>query len=201
MKLHSQDPREPVIATARLELHHVSVSELISLFEKPEDLWIYEGKDYANPYRSLMDETGPLAWRVPQVKEDPLLNIWFVRWIVLRESREIIGSTSFHGAPDESGMIEIGLEIEPIFQNQGFGFEALAGMWSWVSKKSSIKILRYTVSASNAASVALVKKFGFKHVGQQLDEEDGHEEIYELSAEDFKKTLSISKWTVLGSNQ
>ena len=185
--LGGQDSREPVIATARLELHHLSVSELISLFEKPEDFWIYEGKDFTNPHRTLLDDSGPLSWRVPQVKKDPLLNKWFVRWIVLRASREVIGSISFHGAPDESGIIEIGLGIEPIFQNQGFGFEALVGMWSWVSKNSSIKILRYTVSASNAASVALVKKFGFKHVGQQLDEEDGPEEIYELSVEDFKK--------------
>ena len=187
MKLRRQDPRELVIDTARLELHHVSVSELISLFEKPEDLWIYEGKDYANPYRNLMDETGPLAWRVPQVKEDPLLNKWFVRWIVLRESREIIGSISFHGAPDESGMIEIGLGIEPIFQNQGFGFEALAGMWNWVCDQPGVKILRYTVAASNIASVVLINKFGFVHVGQQIDEEDGPEEIYELSASDLKK--------------
>ena len=183
----SERHREPVISTSRLELHHMSVDELISIFEKPESSWIYEGQNFTNPHRVLMDDSGPLAWRVPQVKDDNSVNKWFVRWIVLRESREIIGSTSFHGAPIESGMIEIGLGIEPEFQGHGFGFEALVGMWSWVSKESSIKILRYTVSASNAASVALINKFGFKHVGQQFDEEDGPEEIYELNVEDFKK--------------
>lgn len=183
----SERHRESVISTPRLELHHVSVDELISIFERPEASWIYEGQDFTNPHRVLMDDSGPLAWRVPQVKVDSSLNKWFVRWIVLKSTREIIGSTSFHGKPNEVGMIEIGLEIDPQFQSQGFGYEALAGMWSWVSKESSIKILRYTVSASNAASVALVKKFGFKHMGQQLDEEDGPEEIYELSVEDFRK--------------
>ena len=53
-----------------------------------------------------------------------------------------------------------------------------------------VKILRYTVSADNPASIALIKKFGFNHVGQQIDDEDGPEEIYELSVQDFKTSIS-----------
>lgn len=187
MKLIPSIDREAVIHTPRLELHHINVAEVVALFETPEDPWIYEGQNFTNPHRVLMDDSGPLAWRVPQVKVDSSLNKWFVRWIVLRESREIIGSTSFHGAPDESGMIEIGLGIEFIFQNQGFGFETLAGMWSWVCNQGGVKVLRYTASATNAASITLVNKFGFKHIGQQIDEVDGPEEIYELSVEKFRK--------------
>jgi RimJ/RimL family protein N-acetyltransferase len=179
--------RQEVIDTPRLELHHLNVAELISLFETPEDPWIYEGKGFTNPHRELIDGSGPLAWRVPQVKVEPRLNKWFVRWMVLKENREIIGSTSFHGAPDEHGMIEIGLGVCPAFQRQGFAFEALAGMWGWVCAQEGVKTLRYTVSASNSASIALVKKFGFSHVGQQMDEIDGPEEIYELSAQEFKR--------------
>ena len=179
--------REPVIYTPRLELHHLNVAEIISLFERPEDPWIYEGKGFTNPHRELIDESGPLAWRVPQVKIEPHLNKWFVRWVVLKERREIIGSTSFHGAPDENGMIEIGLGVSPKFRRQGFAYEALAGMWSWVCTQEGIETLRYTVAASNKASIALVKKFGFIHIGQQLDELDGPEEIFELSAEVFRK--------------
>ncbi len=179
--------REPVIYTPRLELHHLNVAEIISLFERPEDPWIYEGKGFTNPHRELIDESGPLAWRVPQVKIEPHLNKWFVRWMVLKERREIIGSTSFHGAPDENGMIEIGLGVSPKFRRQGFAYEALAGMWSWVCTQEGIETLRYTVAASNKASIALVKKFGFIHIGQQMDELDGPEEIFELSAEVFRK--------------
>ena len=187
MRLIQSRGREPVIYTTRLELHHLSVAELVSLFETPEDPWIYAGKGFTNPHRELIDSSGPLAWRVPQVKVEPQLNKWFVRWMVLKESQEIIGSTSFHGAPDESGMIEIGLGVCPKFQRQGFAHEALAGMWGWVCTQESVQILRYTVDASNTASIALVNKFGFNHIGQQMDEIDGPEEIYELSAENFKK--------------
>jgi len=182
--------REIFIETPRLELHHIAANELISLFETPEDPWIFESKSFTNPHRELMGHSGPLAWRVPQVRIDPRVNKWFVRWIVLKLSREIIGSTSFHGSPDTKGMIEIGLAINQKFQNQGYGFEALAGMWSWASTYPEVKTLRYTVSADNLASIALVDKFGFHHVGQQMDEIDGPEEIYELSVEKFK-TLKL----------
>lgn len=187
MRLIQSRDREPVIFTPRLELHHLSVAEIVALFESPEDPWIYEGKGFTNPHRELMDDSGPLAWRVPQVKVEPQLNKWFVRWMVLKQSREIIGSSSFHGAPDENGMIEIGLGVNPKFQSQGFAYEALAGMWGWVCMQQAVQVLRYTVAASNTASIALVNKFGFTHIGQQMDEIDGPEEVFEISAENFKK--------------
>ena len=179
------DNRQRVIETPRLELHHLTGAEVIALFEDPENTWIYQDKCYTNPYRQLIDDSGPLAWRVPQVKADSSVNKWFVRWIVLKSTNEIIGSSSFHGAPNESGMIEIGLGIQPEFQNQGFGYEALTGMWGWAGSQEEVKTLRYTVSISNLPSIALVNKFGFTRVGEQLDEIDGPEEIYEMSSAEF----------------
>ena len=50
-----------------------------------------------------------------------------------------------------------------------------------------MRTLRYTVSPDNAPSQAIIRKFGFEHVGQQLDEVDGPEDIYELSAEEYRR--------------
>ena len=174
-----------LIQTPRLDLYHLSANDLVTLFESPEDLSIYEGKPYKNLLRVLMDESGPLAWRVPQVKVNPELNRWFVRWIVLRESGEIIGSSSFHAAPSADGMIEIGLGIEESFRNRGFAKEALTGMWLWALQDSSVRVLRYTVGIENAPSIRVVKSFGFELKGQQIDEEDGPEDIYEVGRSEF----------------
>ena len=174
-----------VIETPRLRLHHICADDLITLFEEPGNLVIYDDKPYSNPHRQLMDESGPLAWRVPQVKRDPALNKWFVRWIVLKENEEIIGSTSFHGAPDSNGMIEVGLGIQENFRNQGFAREALRGYWLWVLQFPEVKILRYTVSPTNVPSIRVVDFFGFEYKGQQMDEIDGPENIYEISREEF----------------
>ena len=178
---------EPVIETPRLQLHHLSAQAIIDLLEKKSDLQALENRSITNPLRVLIDESGPLAWRVPQVKEDPSVNKWFVRYVVVKESQEVIGSTSFHGAPDADGMIEIGLGIEEAFRGKGYAKEALLAMWSWVSQFPEVKTLRYTVSPDNLPSIAVINYFGFEYKGQQIDEIDGPENIYELSTKDFRQ--------------
>ena len=181
------DLLQQTLITPRLELHHINGTNLITLFENRDDSPILENVDFTNPHRVLVDFQGPLHWRVPQVKADPSSNKWFVRMIVLKENREIIGSTSFHGVPDENGMIEIGLGIEPEFHNQGFAKESLLAMWSWAVDQPGVKSLRYTVSPDNTPSIKVIEYFGFPFTGVQIDEEDGPENIYEISTEEFRK--------------
>ena len=157
-----------VISTARLDLHLISVENLITLFENPEQFFIAQSAGYQNPHRVLIHNSGPLRWRVPLVKQDPKLNKWFVRFVVLREVQEVVGSISFHNAPDAQGMLEVGLEIESDFQNKGYGTEALQGMWQWACSQPGVRTLRYTVSTTNEASQQLIKKFGFTHRGLSL---------------------------------
>jgi RimJ/RimL family protein N-acetyltransferase len=180
---------EKVIDTPRLELHHISAQGIIELYENKNDATAIAGRDITNPHQNLVKNSGPLGWRVPQVKVDPSVNKWFIRWIVLKETSEVIGSTSFHGVPDVAGMMEIGLGIEEPFQGNGYAKEALKGMWNWVCTFPEVKNLRYTVSPDNLPSIAVINYFGFEYKGQQIDEEDGPENIYEMSTSDF-----MSKW-------
>ena len=177
---------EPIIATPRLDLHHISAHDLITLFETPNNPVLFENKPYTNPHRVLMDSPGPLRWRVPQVQADPQVNRWFVRWMVERTTGIIVGSLSFHGPPDANGMMEIGLEVHADHRRHGYAREALRGMWLWVIAQPGVQTLRYTVDPHNTASVALVQQFGFAYKGQHIDEEDGPEDIYEMSAADFR---------------
>jgi RimJ/RimL family protein N-acetyltransferase len=178
---------ESVIDTPRLELHHLSVQGIIDLYELKDDEAAIAGRTFTNPQQTLIKESGPLGWRVPQVKVDPSINKWFVRFIVLKETQEVIGSTSFHGAPDGEGMIEIGLGIEVPFQGKGYAKEALKGMWNWACGFSEVKTLRYTVSPDNMPSIAVITYFDFEYQGQQMDEIDGPENIYEMSTSEYLK--------------
>jgi len=180
---------QPLLETKRLELHHINGANLITLFEQRDDSPILKNANFTNPHRVLVDFQGPLHWRVPQVKADPISNKWFVRLIVLKENREIIGSASFHGVPDENGTIEIGLGIEPEFHNRGFAKEALMAMWSWAIDQPGVKSFRYTVSPDNAPSIKVIEYFGFPFTGVQIDEEDGPENIYEITTADFRAKL------------
>ena len=82
-------------------------------------------------------------------------------------------------------MIEIGFGIVDEKQNNGFGTEFLLGMWRMICKHPEVRILRYTVSPENAASMHIISKLGFQQTGEQIDPEDGVELIFEKSVEDF----------------
>jgi RimJ/RimL family protein N-acetyltransferase len=82
-------------------------------------------------------------------------------------------------------MVEVGLGVHEKFQRRGFAREALLGMWMWASEQPGVKVFRYTVDPNNTASVGLIKGLTFTYVGQQIDEEDGPEDIYEMFVEDF----------------
>ena len=182
------DHEKHVLITERLELHLVKPDHLIQIWQNRFDNseLVYEG--FTNPYLVLIEGPSPVRWRAPQVAETRELNRWFIRWIVLRETNEVIGSISFHAPPNSDGMIEVGLGIVEKFRRQGFARESLVAMWTWAAEQSEVKTLRYTVSPANRASVGLVESFGFNKVGQQIDEEDGPEDIYELPSNLFAST-------------
>ena len=120
---------------------------------------------------------------------------WQFREIFLSSSNEKVGEINFHRSPagDEftpEGTVEVGVEIAEMYQRNGFASEALMAMWLWATEHEEIKVLRYTVSASNHPSMRIIQKFGFTHVGQQIDDEDGPEEIFEMSAEVFKERFA-----------
>lgn len=179
-----------VIQTVRLDLHHIEADDLIYLFEKRDDSKVLAGKRFTNPFRVLIDFQSPLAPRIAQIKSDPSLNKWFVRWVVLRSTQEIIGNTSFHAAPNEDGAVEIGLEVETAFQRQGYGKEILQGMWEWVVTEPSVKMLRYVVRPTNVASMALITSFGFNLMGEQIVEDNEPANVYEMSAEEYRKKFA-----------
>lgn len=170
-----------------LELLHIDIPGLLALYEDKSDLQAIAGRNITNPWGVLLDPESPLHWRVPQVKADPTSNKWFFRWIVLKENREAIGSLCFHGVPNEAGMIEIGLGLVERYRNRGYARQALRAIWLWAIESPEVRVLRYTVSPDNLPSVKVIEYFGFSLVGQQIDEEDGPEDIYEMTSEDFRK--------------
>jgi len=126
-----------------------------------------------------------MVHRIPRVAASPEFAEIAIVLAVLKSTNEVIGSAGFHDLPDAHGMIEIGFGIVDVMQNQGFGKELLLGMWKMISERSDVQTLRYTVSPDNEPSLHIIRKLGFVLVGEQMDEEDGLELIYELSVEEF----------------
>ncbi len=167
--------------TARLYGVPLSVAHYESFERNEEPKW--EGM--TNPYRHLIEGPSPLPHRIPRVKTQPSFADIGIILAVTKSDREIIGSAGFHDFPNVQGMIEVGYGIVDEKQNNGFGTELLMGMWRMICKRPDVRILRYTVSPENAASMHIISKLGFEQNGEQIDPEDGVELIFEKSVEDF----------------
>jgi RimJ/RimL family protein N-acetyltransferase len=142
---------------------------------------------FSNPFKHLIEGPSPLSFRIPRVKKAPAFAEIGVILAVERASKLIVGSAGFHDFPNEKGMIEVGFGIVPEKQKQGFGTELLYGMWDFISREPDVKTLRYTVSPANEPSMHIIKKLRFIQVGEQIDEEDGLELIFEQSKENYLK--------------
>ena len=171
-------------ATKRLLCQSLSLAEYAEFEAGREPKW----DGFTNPYKHLVEGPSPLVHRIPRVKKDPIFAE--IGLVLAIADGEIVGSAGFHDFPDENGMIEIGFGIVPKKQRQGYGLELLHGMWREIAKRSDVKILRYTVSSENEASMHIIKKLSFDLVGEQIDEEDGLEFIFEMPIENYLKVYS-----------
>jgi [ribosomal protein S5]-alanine N-acetyltransferase len=118
--------------------------------------------------------------RLDQLAIDPSVQPWLLRAMVLRDpSRTVVGRIGFHAEPDARGAVEVGYAVEPAFRRRGFAEEAVRGIFDWASQHG-ISLFIASVSPSNAASLALVRKLGFAQTGSQWDDEDGEELVFEL---------------------
>ena len=175
-----------IIESDRLLLYTVLPAEyeLLEIDRTHPNLWVDRG--FSDPNKHFLIGPDPIKHRLPRVCQYPQWAKYLLRMAVLKDKQIVIGSAGFHSAPDSDGMIEIGFSVDKPFQGKGYGQEILQGMWGWVAGDPLVKTLRYTVSPNNTISQHIIKKFGFKHNGQQIDEEDGLEDIYELATSKYK---------------
>ena len=171
--------------TSRLRCQSLTLEDYAVFESGREPNWI----DFTNPYKHLIEGPNPLPHRISRIKKNPEFAEIGLFLAVEKATKELIGSSGFHDFPDPNGMIEIGFGIVPGKQNNGFGKELLNGMWKMISARPDVKILRYTVSPTNSPSLHIIKSLNFNLVGEQIDDKDGLELIYELPIKTYLQSI------------
>lgn len=118
--------------------------------------------------------------RVSQIETQPADAPWVTRLLVLQATGEVVGRAGFHGKPDERGMVEVGYSVDPAHRRRGHARAAMEILLGVARAERDVKVVRASVGPWNKASGALVRGFGFVQRGEQWDEEDGLEVVYEL---------------------
>jgi len=126
--------------------------------------------------------SGTWRMRSEQVEQDPASAAWVTGVIWDEQQQLAVGRAGYHGPPDQSGMVEIGYAVDPAYRRRGYARAALEALLRRAAHEPQVKTVRVTISPGNAASYALASQYGFAEAGEQWDEEDGLEIIYEAAA-------------------
>jgi RimJ/RimL family protein N-acetyltransferase len=167
---------DAVITTPRLKL--VSLT--------PSLLRAVAGADRAEVERQLgapisagWEEGVPAELRLEQLAADPSEQPWLVRAVLTITPPLVVGSVGFHAPPDDDGRVEIGYDIAAAERRKGYAREAIQALLecAWATGQAHTCVA--SVSPHNTASLALIREFGFQRVGEQIDDIDGLEWVFE----------------------
>jgi ribosomal-protein-alanine N-acetyltransferase len=91
----------------------------------------------------------------------------------------MIGHIRFHSRAVD-GAVEYGYIVFTPWRNRGYATEAAEGVMRWAAEKHGVRRFVASVAPDNGASQRVVAKLGFRKVGQQIDDVDGTEDVFQL---------------------
>lgn len=110
---------------------------------------------------------GDLAEALPifieRTEKDPAHRVW--DGIIIHTADQVaIGCIGFHGAPDETGMVEIGYNIIPEYEGQGYATEMARGVIDWALQTRGITRITAECLDTNIGSIRVLEKAGMRRL-------------------------------------
>jgi [ribosomal protein S5]-alanine N-acetyltransferase len=124
-----------------------------------------------------------LGMRLRQMHEDVRYQQWCPHVIAL--DGRMIGHAGFHGPPGSNAAqaadaVEYGYKIFPAWRGRGYATQAATMLMDLAEEWAGISHFVLSVAPDNEPSLAIVRKLGFVRTGEQMDDEDGLEHVFEL---------------------
>jgi RimJ/RimL family protein N-acetyltransferase len=114
-----------------------------------------------------------IDFTIGQLTEHPHQSDWWMHFFLADGGAVLVGSGGFVGPPRE-GVVEIGYEIAPGYRNRGMATAAARAMIDKaVSSSGSLKAVIAHTRAHENPSTSVLRRLGFRHVGELDDPEDG----------------------------
>lgn len=159
------------IQTTRLDLISCSPEVLRHILLGDKDLSRLLEVEVPDPWSTFGHPAFVYAFE--QVIRDPGSQRWWTYLPIIRARQILAGSGGYKGPPDPDGMVEIGYEIAPAFQHQGYATEMAQGLTEQALADPAVSFVQAHTLAQENASVAVLKKCGFVWKDEFEDETDG----------------------------
>jgi [ribosomal protein S5]-alanine N-acetyltransferase len=137
------------------------------------------GVDYPPEWPS--ESSHVLGLRRAQIREGADYR-WLIRAAVTRTEPVMVGRVGFHAPPDADGVIEIGYEVDARHRRQGYGLECATHLIHCAEELDCVSAVRASIAPDNEPSLRIAKRLGFRRIGEQIDEIDGLELVFERTA-------------------
>jgi RimJ/RimL family protein N-acetyltransferase len=135
-----------------------------------------------SPYLAGPECHGLWLMRSEQCDRDPASAAWVTGIVWDERNRLAVGAAGFHGPPDSDGMVEIGYRIAPVHRRRGYARAALETLLARAASEPDVRRVRVSIRPDNVPSSRLALQYGFRRIGDQWDNEDGLELVYEVPA-------------------
>lgn len=119
------------------------------------------------------------GYRLDQLRAVPERAGWLSNVVVDADDGRTVGHAGFHGPPDERRSVEIGYSVVPEVRRRGYARATLAELLRRADASPDVVTVRASISPDNVGSLATIAGFGFERVGEQWDERDGLEHVFE----------------------
>ena len=130
----------------------------------------------------IADERWLWRLRLRQLEDSPDDLEWIARPAVALDgpdAGQVVAHIGLHGAPDAEGRVEVGYTVDPLCRCRGHARALLTQLITQLESDPRVHLLRASISPENAPSLATIAGLGFRPVGEQWDDEDGPELLFE----------------------
>jgi RimJ/RimL family protein N-acetyltransferase len=162
------------LETVRLRLVPHAPDHLRALIEQPERFAELAGFPAAAGLREFFVSGEVSATFLASLRTLRHPDPWSLGFAVVhRESRAVIGSAGFKGAPDAAGVVEVAYGIVPAFEGRGYATEATHALVAYAFRSGLVQRVRAHTLPTPNASTRVLTKCGFQRTGEVVDPDDG----------------------------
>jgi len=167
----------PELTTERLILRQLTFDDKKAIFRLRSNKEVNELIERETP-KNLNQAEGFI-----QTCLDEFENENRVFWaMVLENTNQLIGTIVFHKVDLENNYAEIGYEMNPDYQDEGYMSEAMKVVLDFGIMSMNLKTIEAYTHHNNTASIALIEKFLFVLQPERKDEAIEDNRIYKFGS-------------------
>lgn len=166
----------PILTTERLNLRKITLSDAERIHFFRSDKQINQFIQRAQPQTLEMTRA-----HIEKISGQFKKNQSIVWGIALQDSKTLIGSICLWNFSEDKKIAEVGYDLDPEFQGQGFMSEALKAVIDFGFVQKGFETIEAYTDFKNITSKNLLKRHGFIPSANKQDPDNQNNEVYHLN--------------------